>query len=361
MQSRYEGLDSLRGVAAVAVVVYHLAQTRLFPSLLPHGYLAVDFFFMLSGVVIAHAYEAKLGRGLTWRGFAARRVIRLYPLAIVGAAMGLLVLLGKYVKTPDKVDALWQILVSGGFNVALLPTFFGGERSLLMLFPGNGPLWSLFYEVVINLVWAAVMIGRSTAWLLAVIGASAALLFAAILANGGANIGWDQTTFWAGFARVSFGFTVGLVLYRLRGVVAGLGSRWLLPVVAVILVLVLAGPKSAWWDIVAVAVVLPGLVLVSIAQGANRFGVALGELSYPLYILHFPVLLFASGVRQFVLPGTSPVWIGVAALLSSVGIAWLALRCFDEPVRRHLSSRFVARGDAPSAPPNVRGPVPGNV
>ena len=107
---RYETLDALRGLAALAVVVFHLGQVRLAPDLVPHGYLAVDFFFVLSGFVVAHAYEEALRGSLSFRSFALRRAIRLYPLAILGATAGLALLILKWHFFPEKVDPLPRIL-----------------------------------------------------------------------------------------------------------------------------------------------------------------------------------------------------------------------------------------------------------
>src|ERR1700730_18632705 len=140
---RYEALDALRGVAALSVLAFHLGQVKLEPGLVPHGYLAVDFFFVLSGFVVAHAYEAALRDKLTWRAFAVKRLIRLYPLALLGALAGTAVLLLKWRIFREKADPLSTILASSVLNAFLLPNLFGGVASKSELFPGNGPLWSL--------------------------------------------------------------------------------------------------------------------------------------------------------------------------------------------------------------------------
>src|SRR6185437_6209521 len=80
----YATLDGLRGVAALAVVLYHYASDLI----APHGYLAVDLFFAMSGFVIASAYEAKLKDGLDVRGFLGIRAKRLAPLWMLGAIVG---------------------------------------------------------------------------------------------------------------------------------------------------------------------------------------------------------------------------------------------------------------------------------
>ena len=62
--SRLPTLDAMRGTASLAVVLYHLGFAGTFAA---HGYLAVDFFFLLSGVVITRAYQGKLERGMKAR------------------------------------------------------------------------------------------------------------------------------------------------------------------------------------------------------------------------------------------------------------------------------------------------------
>lgn len=87
----YELLDGLRGVAALLVVWYHLFEafaTSPVDQRFNHGYLAVDFFFLLSGFVIGYAYDERWGRGLRMRDFIKRRLIRLHPMVVLGALLG---------------------------------------------------------------------------------------------------------------------------------------------------------------------------------------------------------------------------------------------------------------------------------
>ena len=89
---RYEILDGLRGVAALLIVAYHLFETySTGPAgqIINHGYLAVDFFFVLSGFVIGYAYDDRWDRMTVW-SFFKRRVIRLHPMVVYGCAFGAL-------------------------------------------------------------------------------------------------------------------------------------------------------------------------------------------------------------------------------------------------------------------------------
>lgn len=152
---RFEFLDALRGFAAFCVVFQHLHVVQPNSFGFPNAYLAVDFFFILSGFVLAHAYGARLDAGMGFRGYALRRIIRLYPLAGLGALIGLCVLLLKWSIRPDEVGALSDISLSGALNVMLLPNLFIGTRLHDQIFPVNGPLWTLFFELSVNLIWGA--------------------------------------------------------------------------------------------------------------------------------------------------------------------------------------------------------------
>jgi peptidoglycan/LPS O-acetylase OafA/YrhL len=340
VRQRLEALDALRGVASLVVLAYHLTQVRLAPALVPHGYLAVDFFFMLSGFVIAHAYEARLRTGLSLREFVVVRAIRLYPLAALGALLGTLVLLIKHHVAPERVGSVAQILASGAFNALLLPTFLGADASRGGdLFPGNGPLWSLFFEGLANLGWAACLAAAGMAGLTATTLVCGAVFAIALFLGGGANIGWDLATGLLGLPRVGYGFLLGALLYRWRGLQHG-GPRMSVPGLPLALIGVLAAPASVWWDALSLFLLLPLILVLAVNGSASGFTRWLGELSYPLYVLHFPLLALAAGMQRSILQNWSAfllctVACGVALLVSSV-----ALYCYDRPVRSWLMRRL---------------------
>ena len=83
-------LDGLRGVASLVVVAFHLFEAHAAShadQIINHGYLAVDFFFVLSGFVIGYAYDDRWGR-MTYRDFFKRRLIRLHPMVVMGMLIG---------------------------------------------------------------------------------------------------------------------------------------------------------------------------------------------------------------------------------------------------------------------------------
>lgn len=354
-EHRYETLDALRGVAAIAVVCFHIEQIKLIPGLTPHGYLAVDFFFVLSGFVIAYAYEDALRGSLTWRDFALRRAVRIYPLAALGATLGLFVLLLKWNSFPEKVEDLPHILVSGTLNLLLLPTPFGGEVSRYELFPGNGPLWSLSFELAANLIWAAWGTRLRTHTLALIVILAGFAVAALTLQAGTANQGFDLATAPSAIARVTYSFPMGVLIYRAHR--SAIWPKWIPTGQAMSVLLggalfgVLALPRMtgvsfAVWDVIAVLVILPTIVLLGIAQGrGSRFGNFLGELSYPLYILHFPILLLASGLHQIRPSQLSAVCISIGAAAIIVIISVVASRFYDIPIRRRLLHAICRKKD----------------
>jgi peptidoglycan/LPS O-acetylase OafA/YrhL len=151
----YEILDGLRGVAALLVLWYHVHEGFSFASGSPiieginHGYLAVDFFFMLSGFVISYAYDDRLGKSLSLGGFFKRRLIRLHPMVVLGAIWGTVCFLmqgsvqwdGTHVAT----SAVMIALLCAMFFIPAAPQSCYEVRGNGESFPLNGPAWSLFF------------------------------------------------------------------------------------------------------------------------------------------------------------------------------------------------------------------------
>ena len=300
----------------------------------------MDFFFVLSGFVVAHAYEGQLLDRLSPWAFFVKRVIRLYPLALVGAAAGMVVLLMKWHSVPDKVDGLPQILLSGLFNGLMLPTFFGGDVSKYELFPGNGPLWSLFFEMFSNVLWACFGVRMRNGALAAITLLSGAALIMAGLHFQTLSIGFDIATFWGGIARVCFGFPLGVLIFRLH-------HRFHIPSISMgplflglALAAIFAGPADRGvplWGFVSVLVLLPAIVVLGIGQGSSgRIGAMLGALSYPIYVLHFPVLVIASGLHNSVLSRLNVHVLASVSVTIVLLLSWVSLRFYDEPMRRAL-------------------------
>ena len=354
---RFETFDVLRGVAALAVIFFHLGQLSLGKQIFPRGYLAVDLFFMLSGFVVGHSYESALRAGMPWRTFAVKRLIRLYPLALLGAIVGLGVLVTKWHWYPLHVETLPNILVSGLLNSFMLPTLFGGEASRHVLFPGNPPLWSLFFEMVINLSWAWAGVRMRTWTLTIFVIVSGGIMTLLAMHFQTLNMGFDVATFAGGLARVCFGFPLGVLIFRLHGKFRLPAS----PLMPGLLVLVLCAvfalppvtqqPDSPVWDIAFVLMVLPAITAIASGPSAcGRIGEWLGLTSYPLYALHYPILVVMAGGAKFGLQRLNVHVTSAISISAVLLLACAALYLYDEPLRRRLSRVSLRSGWLVSLP-----------
>lgn len=335
----YLVLDGMRGVAAIGVLVYHFQDMLPLP-LFRAGYLAVDLFFCLSGFVIAHAYEARLRAGMGFGRFALIRFVRLWPLV----ALGVLLAIAQAWLMPAADPVLRQPVVVPLvlLNLALLPGLVGTSPNL---FPVNPPHWSLFYEMAINLAFAAGLVRLSNRWLVALALAGFAVIAAGIAADGHANIGWARDQVGFGLGRVTCTFLAGVLLHRWKGRAGHLGvaNGWWLSLLLTALALTLpAGPLRPAYDMAFLLLGAPLLVwlgMVSRApEGAMPFLKTLGRLSYPLYALHFPLCLAAADLARQM--SEARIAISLAAMALACALGLVAARFYDEPFRRRLMARI---------------------
>lgn len=352
---RFLLLDGLRGVAAFAVILDHVPGGVL-GDLAPGRYLAVDFFFVLSGFVLAHAYGRRLEQGWSPLAFMTARLIRLYPMYLLGLLIGLaLSVLGllRGWLGPGWSDVITTALLGLLFLPAPpMPAFGGGA-----LYPFNGPAWSLFFELIANLIYA--LIARMLSWrVLGVILAvgAVAVVYTINRHAGTGGPGWLWEHVDAGLARVIFDFFAGVAIHRIWTVQRIPALPWwgaLLAFLAVIAV-----PATGVWRVVydsAAALVLMPL-LVALSTGSRVSGVVarmcatFGLLSYGVYVIHVP--LFATlGVAAAALHidlGEGPM-LALAVAAASAVVAGLAYVLFDRPLRG-LLSRWANGANTPHIP-----------
>ncbi len=334
---RYELLDGLRGIAAIAVVFYHLGRRTGAPQWMPHGWLAVDFFFLLSGFVLAHSYSERLPR-MTMMGFLGLRARRLLPLSMLGVMAGTAYFLLRWEAQATASGDMAHVLVATGLNLLLIPNLNPGGLTGDWLFPGNNVLWSLALEVLVNMLWAAIVIHAGKV-LLSVVSLAAALLLVLIAHHDASlNLGFTWGTLPGGVARTMFGFFLGVLLWQLRP--PPLPSRTIPWIAATALVVVFCLPDTHWQvDLLMVLIALPAILWLSIGlqqQAERPVFRLLGEISYPVYVIHMPILMLLAGFLKQHRPDLQgSAWINLA-VLPILLLAWLAGRYYDEPVRRLL-------------------------
>lgn len=397
----YVILDGLRGVAALLVIVYHVFECFDW-SPAPHGYLAVDFFFVLSGFVIGYAYDDRWKRkpttnsptpdpsrgegsvntlsagnatsdanqtplpsgqgeeGVWW--FFRRRLIRLHPMVVAGAVIGAVCFLLQGSVKWDGTSVpyrlvMWAMLL-GMFMLPLWPGARADVRGNGEMFPLNGPNWSLFFEYIGNILYAVLLHRLPTRWLAALASVFACLLTAVALHDGYLGVGWSMVDngFWTGMVRMLFPYTIGMLMAREFRPMKVTNAFWLCSVVIVavgVLPLVLGELSpiaNGLYDAVCVIFVFPLLVWVgasemSMKATTRRLSNFLGNLSYPLYAVHYPLMyLFYAhiGFQGELVPiaKLADVWpVAIALPIACIALGWLCFRYYDLPLRRWLTEK----------------------
>ncbi|HWE98699.1 MAG TPA: acyltransferase [Caulobacteraceae bacterium] len=334
---RYRVLDGLRGVAAAIVVAYHASYVIGGAPILPRGYLAVDFFFLISGFVLSAAYEERIREGrLGWWALMRLRVERLHPLIVLG------VILGLAVAVATRHPARAHVVLAG--LSGLVPFPWGHHDVGIGLYPANPPTWSLFLEYLASMA-LPLAVRRSDRMLALVAGLAAIGLVVCGVIHGSLEGGGFRANFYLGPVRLAFSFTAGMLLYRWRDRVA------LVPLPGWLLALGLLGLSIGWAspgsDLVIVIVAFP--IIVALAAASPEEGKVwrwAGDVSYPLYIVHYPLVTYAAVFAPAGLRGPA----AVAAGLASLGVAELALHLYDAPLRAWLARRAAFRAAHPLGP-----------
>lgn len=386
VKPHYLLLDALRGVAALLVMWYHVFEafaTSPFDQRFNHGYLAVDFFFVLSGFVIGYAYDDRWGKMSTTH-FFKRRLIRLHPMVVAGALIGLIAYMAQGCVTWNgtPVDLQW-VAVAWLLSMFLLPTFPGmasDVRGNGEMFPLNGPSWSLFFEYIGNILYALFIRRLSTRWLCYLVALSAigVVIFATGFSEyGSLGVGWTMggNNFLGGMLRLMFSYSMGLLLSRLfahsndtankqntsKHTLCRLksikvkGIFWWCSLVLVILFSIphVGGEQHRWmnglYDSFCVLLVFPAIVCFaaagSISEGSSRKVCKfLGDISYPVYMVHYPFMyLFYAWVWKNELTFPQTWHIALTVIAVSILTAYIILKCYDEPMRKQLTQRWLRR------------------
>lgn len=356
-------LDGLRGVAAIMVVIFHIFETHStshFDQIINHGYLAVDFFFLLSGFVIGYAYDDRWGR-MTVRDFFKIRLVRLQPMVIMGMIVGaLLFYFGDSAMFPNIHNVpVWKVIIFMVIGFTLIPVTPAIEiRGWQEMHPLDGPAWSLFFEYIGNILYALFVRKFSkTVLSILVFAAGCFLIHLALTSPKGDVIGgWslDSTQLHIGFARLLYPFFAGLLLFRISKLTK-IKRAFLWCSLLVVLFLTMpriGGSEHLWmnglYDSMTIIFVFPMIVYLG-ASGevrgiwASKICKFFGDISYPLYITHYPIIYIYTGwVSNTKIPISQAYPVSILVLVSSVVLAYLSLKFFDKPVRAWLKSRFLS-------------------
>ena len=288
---RFDVLDALRGICALLVALYHFQSNGYISSLpiVKNGWLFVDYFFVLSGFVIAHSYGERLANGDVSIGrFIGLRLGRIYPLHLV-------VLLG--------FIALEIVLIVGGDLVAgfVSREAFTGSREVQPLIQNlflvqsfgfgdgrgwNVPAWSISAEMWTYLLFAFIFLANRRVML--VIAAIIALASFVWIAANSSDL---HITFNGGILRCVFGFSIGVLTYHAFIRFGGIGgSAWELLTLTATMVLVSIATSHLTY-------VVPLFFAATIFVLASQRGVIskalkakplqlLGLASYSIYMIH---------------------------------------------------------------------------
>ncbi|MEZ0215125.1 MAG: acyltransferase family protein [Xanthobacteraceae bacterium] len=350
-------LDAMRGLAALVVMSMHMVWMLVPIPPLGHFYLAVDFFFMLSGFVLANAYQERLAHSqMGFKDFVLVRLKRLYPLTLLGGAMGYALYLATTFLGPvRKMSPDFDDLAYMFFALTTIP-----NQILNNPWPFNGPSWSLFFEFAINFIWAAFLFRAGMPGLIVLLLVSAAALTTSGIYYG--NISGGMPNVINSLPRVFYSFFMGILLHRLY--LAGV-TRMLPKVpawVTVAAMLAVFVPSSAsvdfdtnppgvalyGWsvDLFACFIVFPLVILIGAATEISSARLRsiflyMGVLSFPLYITHDPIGAFVKVASFRIVPDFGAVIFLPLAIVAAIVFAALADYLYDRPIQRWLQARKV--------------------
>ena len=275
---RLGGLDTLRGIAALCIVAFHALMLVTQDFGIGKAYLAVDFFFVLSGYLMARTYEHRFAAGMGLRAFMRVRLARLYPFMLAGGLIGVLFL--RQVM-PDH----W--MQAAAFNLLLLPVLFGH-----LAFPLNVASWSIFFELLANALHPLALARMRKGALIALLALLGAMLVKLAMTRD-IDVGGSPDTLLAAVPRVLFSYILGILLWRQWGDAPPVRlPAWatFAAMPAFFVGVWAAGVTGGWADLIFVFVVSPVLLIGGLSARGGRVGAAMGALSFPLYAVQMPVL-----------------------------------------------------------------------
>ena len=344
-KNSFSTLNGMRGIAALFVLNRHTSDYWNFTIF--RSYLAVDLFFILSGFVIAHAYDKKLNeRVIKLKDFIFIRIIRLYPVyflsLIVASAFQIYLICVQGNSDSHNAASLTVTIL---LTVFFIPShLYGGNN---FLFPLNGPYWSLFYELIVNFAYASLRKWLSIKNLIySVVFFGAVILLSSLLHNGldGGSV-WKTTSFYAGILRALFGIFYGLLIYRLRIIIPNVNSELsttILPILIMTLILLVpsVGRFDGLLDGISVILLFPLCIyLASLSKNVHfeKIFLILGTASYPIYVLHKPIADIFREIWPIFIHKNAPLS-GLLLITFLIFISIIIEKYYDLPLRRLLTN-----------------------
>lgn len=383
IKPHYLLLDGLRGAAALMVLWYHVFEGFAFAGgtaieTFNHGHLGVDFFFMLSGFVISYAYDDRwktTSGGLTIGSFFKRRLIRLQPMVVMGALIGLITyLIQGGVRWDGTQMSFHWIMMAFLLAMFLIPAYPGAPydvRGNGEMYPLNGPSWSLFFEYIGNILYALFIRKLSNKQLTALVVTTGLLWIAFVVFDISGydmiGIGWtlDAANFLGGLLRMLFPFSLGMLMARNFNVksqkskVEGFCFKSFITKnifwIAIIVMFVLFSMPyisktgdisvNGIYELACIIFVFPFIVWFGAAGNitckfSTKICKFLGDISYPLYIVHYPVMyLFYSWLIDNKLYSLGETWqVVLLVMATNIALAYACLKLYDEPIRKRLKA-----------------------
>jgi peptidoglycan/LPS O-acetylase OafA/YrhL len=357
----YPILDGLRGVAALCVVAMHICEansTSHQDMIVNHGYLAVDFFFLLSGYVIGYAYDDRWGK-MTLGEFFKRRLIRLHPLVILGSIIGAICFywgdstIWPTIHTVPVAKMLLIMLI----GCTLIPIPLSMDiRGWQEMHPLDGPAWSLFFEYIANILYALIVrrFSKLALGILVAIAGAALVQYALTCPTGDLAGGWSLNAeqLRIGFTRLLYPFFAGLLLCRI-GKLKRIDNAftWCSLLLVVVFVIPRIGGLDHFWmnalyESVVVVAIFPLIVWLGAGGIVTRpFAARLckffGDISYPLYITHYPFIYIYTGwvSNNKHMPFATNFPYALLTYFGSLLVAYAALKLYDEPIRKWLTKK----------------------
>ncbi len=342
----FQTLDGLRGVGAFLVVMRHVPA--LFgPFRVPESFLAVDLFYLVSGFVVAHAYGERLARGGFFGDFVKTRIIRLYPLYLIGLLVGVTTAVATMLADPHGFWTPMKVVECVVTGLLMIPRFPGLETNGTTL---NGPIWTLLYELIANFIYAAAIRLLKTWVLVAIVIVCGVGIVFAEFHYGTLDVGYNLTDQWAALTRVGFSFFAGVLIYRLVGNhehKSVLAAWACVAVLGVALAIHLPDTLIPAYEIGMVLVGMPALAVAAARFEPDPLSGWLfsfvGLISYGVYIVHQPlgnlvVMLLHRVVR--IPTDLSGTLYGLVFMAFLVLLNWGLDRFYDAPVRRWLRAKF---------------------